>query len=151
METIIGAAIAIVGSIAGSFLLDWLSGRRFQRELKQERIRKLGGLAAELEENSALKPSGPWRKFPFVTDVWEDAKPYLTGLGEEIEWKIRHAYVLVRSHNALVDYDRSVIPYGRGDLDSIIEDSTSRVIEAMQEALASLNPALTTDGGTSAS
>jgi len=60
-------------------------------------------------------------------------------LEPEVEEAIRQAYVRVRAHNALIDYDRASMESGRGSLDADIRKSASRVVEAKQAALQALD------------
>jgi hypothetical protein len=139
MEIVLGAAVALLGAVIGTIALEWLTGRRLERHLTEERMRKLRGLRAEMAENTVLDTGGSWRKAPFSTDAWEEGKSVLAELEPEIEEAIRHAYVRVRSHNALIEYDRASMESGRGSLDADIRKSASRVVEAMQGALQALD------------
>ncbi len=139
MEIALGAALAIMGTVIGTIVLEWLTGRRLERHFGEERLRKLRGLRAELAENSVLDTSGSWRKAPFATDAWEEAKSVIADLEVEVEETIRHAYVRVSAPNALIEYDRASMESGRGSLDTDIRKSASRVVEAMQAALRTLD------------
>jgi len=139
MEIVLGAAVALLGAVVGTIVLEWLTGRRLERHFGEERLRKLRGLRAELAENSMLDTSGSWRKAPFATDAWEEAKSVLADLELEVEETIRQSYVRVRAHNALIEYDRASMESGRGSLDADIRKSASRVMEAMQAALQALD------------
>lgn len=139
MEIALGAALALLGTVVGTIVLEWLTGRRLERHFGEERLRKLRGLRAELAENNVLDTSGSWRKAPFATDAWEEAKSVLADLESEVEETIRHAYVRVRAHNALIEYDRASMESGRGSLDADIRKSASRVVEAMEAALRTLD------------
>ena len=139
MEIVLGATVALLGAVVGTIVLEWLTGRRLERHFGEERLRKLRGLRAELAENSMLDTSGSWRKAPFATDAWEEAKSVLADLELEVEETIRQSYVRVRAHNALIEYDRASMESGRGSLDADIRKSASRVMEAMQAALQALD------------
>ncbi len=139
MEIALGAALAIMGTVIGTIVLEWLTGRRLERHFGEERFRKLRGLRAELAENSVLDTSGSWRNAPFATDAWEEAKSALADLEAEVEQTIRHAYVRVRAPNAFIEYDQASMESGRGSLDADIRKSASRVVEAMQAALRTLD------------
>lgn len=139
MEIVLGAAVALLGAVIGTIVLEWLTGKRLERHFGEERLRKLRGLRAELAENSMLDTSGSWRKAPFATDAWEEAKSVLADLELEVEETIRQSYVRVRAHNALIEYDRASMESGRGSLDADIRKSASRVMEAMQAALQALD------------
>ena len=139
MEIAVRAALAILGKVIGTIVLEWLTGRRLERYFGEERLRTLRGLRAELAENRVLDTSGSWRKAPFATDTWGEAKSALADLEAEVEETIRHAYVRVRAHNALIEYDGASMESGRGSLDADIRKSASRVVEAMQAALRTLD------------
>ena len=102
-------------------------------------MRKLRGLRAEMAENAVLETTGSWRKAPFSTDAWEDAKSVISELEPEVEEVVRYAYVRVRAHNALIEYDRASMESGRGSLDADIRNSAKGVVEAMQSALKALD------------
>ena len=123
MEIVVGAAVALLGAVVGTIALEWLTGRRLERHFARERFQKLRGLRAEMAENSVLDTGGDWRKAPFSTDAWEEAKGILAELEPEVEEAIRQAYVRVRAHNALIDYDRGSMESGRGSLDADIRKS----------------------------
>ncbi len=69
----------------------------------------------------------------------EGAKSVLTDLEPEVEDTIRHAYARARAHNAVIEYDRASMEFGRGSLDADIRKSASRVMEAMEAALRTLD------------
>ncbi len=135
----IGGTIAALVSYFGAVLLDRRTGKRLERHRREERMRKVRGLRAELAENSVLETTGSWRKAPFATDAGEEAKSVLTDLEPEVEDTVRHAYVRVRAHNALIEYDRASMEAGRGSLDADIRKSAIRVMEAMEAALRTLD------------
>ncbi len=83
MEIVVGAAVALLGAVVGTIALEWLTGRRLERHFARERFQKLRGLRAEMAENSVLDTGGDWRKAPFSTDAWEEAKGILA------EWSRR--------------------------------------------------------------
>jgi hypothetical protein len=139
METALGAALALLGAVVGTIALEWLTGRRMERHLREERLRKLHGLRAEVAENTVVDTAGSWRKAPFATDAWEEAKSVLAEVEPEVEDVIRHAYVRVRAHNALIEYDRASMEAGRGSLDGDIRRSTHEVAQEMQAALQALD------------
>ena len=68
MEIALRAAPAILATVIGTIVLEWLPGRRLERYFAEERLRTLPGLGAELAENRVLDTSGSWRKAPFATD-----------------------------------------------------------------------------------
>lgn len=140
IEPIITGVVGIIaGAVIAVIVGEWTTGRRMDRHFREERMRKVRGLRAELAENSVLETKGGWRKAPFVTDAWEEAKSVLTDLEAVVEDTIRQAYVRVRAHNALIEYDRASVESGRGSLDADIRKSASRVVEAMEAALRALD------------
>lgn len=139
MEIALGAAVALLGAVIGTIALEWLTGRRLERHFSRERFQKLRGLRAEMAENTMLDTGGSWRKAPFSTDAWEEAKGVLAELEPEVEEAIRLAYVRVRAHNALIEYDRASMETGRGSLDADIRKSAGAVVEAMQAAIQALD------------
>ena len=46
MEIALGAAVALLGAVIGTIVLEWLTGRRLERHFGEERFRKLRGLRA---------------------------------------------------------------------------------------------------------
>jgi len=97
MDIALGAALAILGAVVGTLVLELIAGRRWKRQWTEERLRRLRGLRAETAENSVLDTSGSWRKAPFATDAWEEAKGVLADVEPEVEDTIRQAYVRVRA------------------------------------------------------
>lgn len=146
METVVGAIIALVGSFGGALVLDWLSGRRSERQARVLRVHRLSGLLAEIRENLLATPAR--LRAPFASDVWEDAKADLEVLPIDIAQKVRDAYVLVRSHNATVVYEREKINYGGGHMDGELKQSMQRVIDAMNQALPDLEKEVKKMAGT---
>ncbi|MFQ5880410.1 MAG: hypothetical protein ACE5IZ_09595, partial [Dehalococcoidia bacterium] len=67
MEIALGAAVALLGAVIGTIVLEWLTGRRWERQRAEERLRRLRGLRAEILENTVLDTSGSWLKAPFST------------------------------------------------------------------------------------
>lgn len=146
METIavaaITAAAGIVGAIAGAMLQDRAAQRNAERQALALRGHRLAGLLTEVRENTAVDTEGSWHKGPFATDAWESAKGDLQHLDDTIANLLRHAYMRVRTHNALLNYDRERVEWTQGHLDTEIKDSAARVTEAMKSAIEPLHGAV---------
>ena len=108
--------------------------RVFDKE-KQGRA-MLEAVIAESKQNInlAIKWITSHSKTPFSTEAWSLFKGAIDYLDSDVQEKVLALYSEIARYNALVDYDKAVVPFGSGAMDSAIQ-AQAGVIKTMLEGL----------------
>lgn len=106
--------------------------RVFEKE--KEGRKMLEALIAECKQNLLLAKK--WRlhhsKAMFSTEAWSLYKGSIDYLDKEIQNKVLSAYSEINRYNALVDYDKSVLPFGHGGMDQPIQNQAEEVVKLLE-------------------
>lgn len=113
--------------------------RRVYDKEKQGRA-MLEAIIAESKQNLNLakKWATSHSKTPFGTEAWALFKGAIDYLDSELQEKVLSLYSEIARYNALVDYDKAVVPYGHGSMDNAIQQQAEVVKTTLEPLISEL-------------
>lgn|SRR3990167_912768 len=103
-------------------------------EKEKEGRKMLEALIAESKQNLIL--ANKWKthhnKTPFSTESWALYKGSIDYLDGEIQERVLSVYSEINRYNALIDYDKAVVPFGHGSMDQAIQNQAEEVAKLIE-------------------